>query len=481
MKRLTTFLVFSLLSLASSQAQFVVIDAAQIARERAQFAAIIAEFETQHQNLAKASGIETIIGELKDILNTRYGSPEKASQAFIKIEEAVDLLGNLPNIESSELLEKNIKGILAITRSNDVFDALPDKVGDVLVTRNTAEYRQHAILGRRIDQYEVERTITAEYVEQSAERLESALEQASSINTRAEQWAALSELTAMEGEDLIMQLRMELRHQDVQVQSMANNDAESLNNLIQGDIADSGDVIQLAIENGEEVNVGRSYQDSNVYTPSGTVGAESFSDPVSGLNISKAGIDLIIEFEVGGVSYYNSNLRRPTYPGAASGVTIGIGYDLGYNSVGQIQRDWGDQLDASTLSRLTAVAGLKRGAASARISGLRDINIPFEAALAVYYKRTLPRFAKLTQGTFPRSESLHGDSQGSLTSLVFNRGSALKGDRRREMRQIRDAVLSGNTTQVPDFFRSMERIWKGTSVANGLIRRRRAEAALFKN
>ena len=35
------------------------------------------------------------------------------------------------------------------------------------------------------------------------------------------------------------------------------------------------------------------------------------------------------------------------------------------------------------------------------------------------------------------------DAQGALVSLVFNRGTSMEGDRRAEMRAIRDAVPGG--------------------------------------
>ena len=56
--------------------------------------------------------------------------------------------------------------------------------------------------------------------------------------------------------------------------------------------------------------------------------------------ISKEAYDLIVQYECGGQVYYTSRLSNPTWPGGASGVTIGIGYDLGYNAVDQIRKDW---------------------------------------------------------------------------------------------------------------------------------------------
>jgi GH24 family phage-related lysozyme (muramidase) len=78
---------------------------------------------------------------------------------------------------------------------------------------------------------------------------------------------------------------------------------------------------------------------------------------------------------------------------------------------------------------------------------------------------------------------LHPDAQGALVSLVFNRGAAMQGDRRREMREVRDAVAS-TTLPTEEKLRSiaasilsMKRLWPDTL---GLRRRRDAEAKLVE-
>jgi len=64
-------------------------------------------------------------------------------------------------------------------------------------------------------------------------------------------------------------------------------------------------------------------------------------------------------------------------------------------------------------------------------------------------------------------------------SLVFNRGSSLSGERRKEMRFIREDILAGNLSEVPQHFRDMKRIW-ATSGLDGLLIRRDEEANLFQ-
>lgn len=183
---------------------------------------------------------------------------------------------------------------------------------------------------------------------------------------------------------------------------------------------------------------------------------------------------LILDFEVGGgEAYYNKYLKRPSWPGEASGVTIGIGYDCGYNTRQTILRDWAG-LEAA--DRLANTAGKTRGAAKALIPKLRDINVPWNLALEVYEENTVPKFWELTRKTYPGFDSLHPDAQGVLLSLTFNRGSAMSGDRRREMRAIRDLVPHKDYAGIADELRGMKRIWPNTP---GLRRRRDAEAALM--
>jgi hypothetical protein len=54
--------------------------------------------------------------------------------------------------------------------------------------------------------------------------------------------------------------------------------------------------------------------------------------------ISPAAFALIVKFESGDRPYYEKFLKRPSWPGGASGVTIGFGYDLGYEKT--FREDW---------------------------------------------------------------------------------------------------------------------------------------------
>ena len=202
--------------------------------------------------------------------------------------------------------------------------------------------------------------------------------------------------------------------------------------------------------------------------------------------LSKKSLDLILEFEVGGgENYYNKFLKNPAWPGEQSGVTIGVGYDLGYVNKAEFSEDWKD-LPKEIFDRLYKVVGIKGYNTKNLIRGLKDITIPWELALKVFNNKTVTKFWNLTKQTFPNFDNLPEDAKGGLVSLVFNRGAALEGDRRREMKLIRDGMkLVSNYDQkalsfIANQIRNMKRIWIGGSIEKGMSRRRDAEAKLIE-
>ena len=199
------------------------------------------------------------------------------------------------------------------------------------------------------------------------------------------------------------------------------------------------------------------------------------------LSLSAASIALIIEFEVGGKDYYNRRLMWPTWSGGDSGVTIGFGYDLGYNTAEQVRADWSEGLPSASVSALCLVCGIKGTAAKEKVKRVATICVPWETAARVFEARTLPRFAMQAADAFPGIEQCHPHVQGALVSLVFNRGPSLKGKRREEMMAIhnilKDGVQAGDYAAIATQLREMKALWRGKGL-DGLLRRRDAEAAL---
>jgi Putative peptidoglycan binding domain len=196
--------------------------------------------------------------------------------------------------------------------------------------------------------------------------------------------------------------------------------------------------------------------------------------------LSYKAIELILEFEIGGgKQYYEKFFKRPIWPEGASGVTIGIGYDLGYNSVEVFNQDW-HKLGDVEQKRLSDCCGLKEDAAKQRLASVRDIMISWELAWEVFNVVTVPKFYNFTKEAFPGFEELPADVQGGLVSLVFNRGTSMQGNRRLEMRVVRDLVTKKNVRKIAEQIRKMKRIWLGTTIEEGMNRRRDAEADLIE-
>jgi hypothetical protein len=111
------------------------------------------------------------------------------------------------------------------------------------------------------------------------------------------------------------------------------------------------------------------------------------SVPAGGMTISAAAHEKIVNWECGGKGYYLAKLTRPEWPGGASGVTIGIGYDCGYNTRAQIAADW-TALSPADIAALQSVAGLKGQAGRCALAKVRGVVVPWQTALDVFNRRS---------------------------------------------------------------------------------------------
>jgi len=200
--------------------------------------------------------------------------------------------------------------------------------------------------------------------------------------------------------------------------------------------------------------------------------------------ISTAARDLIIEQEVTSEAAYKKKYRRPEWPGGGSGVTVGIGYDLGMADRAKITRDWQDHVDPAMLKVMASCAGVYGKEArplAARVKS--QILIEWDDAIQVFDDVDMPDWEAQVTRKIPKAADLNEDCLGVLVSLAYNRGAAgftKDGDRYREMRAIRDAIQNGNLEDVPAELRSMKRLWPDSSGVGGLRARREAEAKLWE-
>jgi len=206
-------------------------------------------------------------------------------------------------------------------------------------------------------------------------------------------------------------------------------------------------------------------------------------------DISPRAEDFIIAEEVGDRRMYERSERFPTWPGGASGVTIGDGYDCGYVTHDELDADWKGRISDAMLAALHSVVGIKGAAAAAAARSLRGVvDIPWDVATAVFKQNDVPKFVGRCRATLPNFDKLPPDCRGAIVSLAFNRGTSwaipiAKDPNQRflEMREIKQAMIAERFDRIPAALRHMKRIWPpGTSGHEDLTRRREREAVLFE-
>ena len=228
----------------------------------------------------------------------------------------------------------------------------------------------------------------------------------------------------------------------------------------------------------------REFQAASGLPVSGTIDAATWQSlrglPEPSPDIPTRAVAFIAREEVSSRRYYDTQCTRPTWPGGDSGVTIGVGYDLGQQ--GAFDADWSDLLTPAQMAELRPWLAIKGDAASAGLAQLQGISIPWHDAWRVFIRRSLPAKITTTRDTFKGPVALRPLCFGVLVSLVYNRGAGMTdstrhpGDRK-EMRDIRAAVAAGRLGDVPTALRAMKRLWPE---GNGLRDRREREAKLFE-
>ncbi len=198
------------------------------------------------------------------------------------------------------------------------------------------------------------------------------------------------------------------------------------------------------------------------------------------LQSSQDAIDLIVNEEVSSQAYYVGHYEHPTWPGGASGVTIGIGYDCGYATASQITADWSGKIPDAMVVLLVRVAGISGSPAHSQAAELvGSVTIPLQAAMSVFMDRDMPKWENIVRNVLLNTDKLSSDSFGAITSLAYNRGPSFHtlGDRYREMVAIADDMRTMDFEDIPAQFRSMKRLWPNVL---GLRLRREHEAVLFE-
>lgn len=196
--------------------------------------------------------------------------------------------------------------------------------------------------------------------------------------------------------------------------------------------------------------------------------------------VSLKTLDAIVAFEVSSKEAYTRSYQKPIWPGGASGVTIGIGFDVGYCTKQQFTKTWKELLPDAAFNAMLEVCGKKGAACKDLAAGLKTkVKVPYADAIKVFYHSTLPLCATDVRKAYPGIEKLPPDAQGAMLSLIYNRGPLIDNtDRRKEMKVLVPLVAAGNLSGMAAQLRSMKRLWPD---AKGLVKRRESEALLIEN
>ena len=179
---------------------------------------------------------------------------------------------------------------------------------------------------------------------------------------------------------------------------------------------------------------------------------------------------------------------HPYWPGGVSGVTLGVGWDIGYHDPAELRRIWA-ALGKDALERLDMAAGKKGEAAHAVIAQLKSIDVPAEISKQVLSDSLNGYYYPFITGHFSGLASLPAEAQVVLISLVFNRGVSMghepdwrfskEVDSRWEFRELRRDVQEADLFAIYTHLGTMKRLWE-KSGGRGLRIRRRDEQALIR-
>jgi len=179
---------------------------------------------------------------------------------------------------------------------------------------------------------------------------------------------------------------------------------------------------------------------------------------------------------------------HPYWPKGLSGITIGVGWDLGHHSRDELRKTWAE-LGQDKLTALEAAVGLKGQAAGAISQRLQTIEIPRDLSMRVLVRSLNEYYCPFVIQLFPGLEKLPTEVQVVFVSLVFNRGASMghepdwrtakEVDARWEIREMRADVERENIFGIYIHLGTMKRLWE-KSGPGGLRFRRRDEQALIR-
>jgi len=130
---------------------------------------------------------------------------------------------------------------------------------------------------------------------------------------------------------------------------------------------------------------------------------------------------------------------------------------------------------------LRPLCGLKGEKVKGLLRGeVLNVRIPYNIAYDVFVRTSVPRYYKATLSIYPQLAELNEDTQGALVSMIYNRGTSLNGERRKEMRNIVALVANKDYEGIAEEIENSKRLWEHKGM-DGLVLRREAEADLIRD
>jgi hypothetical protein len=204
--------------------------------------------------------------------------------------------------------------------------------------------------------------------------------------------------------------------------------------------------------------------------------------PVHASPLPEDALTFVETEEDGSPAYYVKTEAHWDWPGGISGPTIGVGYDLGQVTRAEAIADWTGIVDAATLALIIVPVGFQGAQAQAFVRAHHDeITITWNQAITEFKVREIPKWLTRCRAALPNFDLLHGDCQGALFSLTYNRGPGGYSDnihpRNREMYAIKQAMVAKNFKAIPALILAQQYLWPAVK---DLRDRRAHEAVLFQ-
>jgi hypothetical protein len=129
--------------------------------------------------------------------------------------------------------------------------------------------------------------------------------------------------------------------------------------------------------------------------------------PKSQTPISSRSTELIVASEVSSKRVYEAKYMSPTWPRGRSGITIGIGYDVGYVTPFQLEADWKQYITAASIEALAEACGITGTGAASLLSKIQPrVTVPWAKAFAQFENEVRPRYIGETERALPNIDKL---------------------------------------------------------------------------